>query len=63
MRTLGFPAYTYFLLEQMKAKGIKLKLPKGSILSLGGGWKSFYKEKVDKQTFYDLLCTTKRINF
>ena len=54
VRTLGFPAYTYFLLEQMKAKGIKLKLPKGSILSLGGGWKSFYKEKVDKQTFYDL---------
>ena len=54
IRTLGFPAYTYFLLEQMKAKGIKLKLPKGSIISLGGGWKSFYKEKVDKQVFYDL---------
>ena len=55
IRTLGFPAYTYFLLEQMKAKGIKLKMPKGSIISLGGGWKSFYKEKVDKQAFYDLV--------
>ena len=54
IRTLGFPAYTYFLLEQMKANGIKLKLPKGSVISLGGGWKSFYKEKVDKQVFYDL---------
>ena len=55
IRTLGFPAYTYFLLEQMKAKGIKLKMPKGSIISLGGGWKSFYKERVDKQAFYDLV--------
>lgn len=55
VRTLGFPAYTYFLLKQMKEKGIKLKMPKGSIISLGGGWKSFYKEKVDKQKFYDLV--------
>ena len=55
IRTLGFPAYTYFLLSQMKEKGIKLKMPKGSIISLGGGWKSFYKEKVDKQEFYDLV--------
>ena len=54
VRTLGFPAYTYFLLEQMKAKGRCIKLPKGSKLCLGGGWKSFYKEKVDKQVFYDL---------
>ncbi|HHT67482.1 MAG TPA: acyl-protein synthetase [Erysipelotrichaceae bacterium] len=55
IRTLGFPAYTYFLLKQMKDKGIKLTLPKGSIISLGGGWKSFYKEKVDKQAFYNLV--------
>ena len=55
VRTLGFPAYTYFLLQQMKDKGIRLKMPKGSIISLGGGWKSFYKEKVDKQAFYDLV--------
>ena len=55
VRTLGFPAYTYFLLEQMKDKGIRLKMPKGSIITLGGGWKSFYKEKVDKETFYNLV--------
>ena len=54
VRTMGFPAYTYFLLQQMKDKGLTFKLPKGSILGLGGGWKSFYKEKVDKQAFYDL---------
>ena len=55
IRTLGFPAYTYFLLKDMKDKNIKLKMPKGSVVSLGGGWKSFYKEKVDKQEFYDLV--------
>lgn len=54
IRTLGFPAYTYFLLEKMKSEGIKLTLPKGSLLTLGGGWKQFYKEKVNKQDFYDL---------
>ncbi len=55
IRTLGFPAYTYMLLKQMQAKGIKLKLPKGSIITIGGGWKSFYKERVDKEQFYALV--------
>ncbi len=55
VRTLGFPAYTYFLLKEMKAEGIKVKLPKGSLVSVGGGWKQFYSEAVDKQEFYDLV--------
>lgn len=55
IRTLGFPAYTYFLLSQLKEKGLKITLPKGSSISLAGGWKSFYKEKIDKQSFYDLV--------
>lgn len=55
VRTIGFPAYTYFLLKEMKAEGIKLKLPKGSKITVGGGWKQFYAEKVDKQAFYDLV--------
>ncbi len=55
VRTIGFPAYTYFLLKDMKAEGIKLKLPKGSKITVGGGWKQFYAEKVDKQAFYDLV--------
>lgn len=54
VRTLGFPAYTYFLLKEMKEEGIKLKLPKGSMMTLGGGWKQFYSEKVDKEDFYQL---------
>ena len=52
VRTMGFPAYTYFLLKQMKEEGIKVKQPKGSKIMLGGGWKQFYAEKVDKIDFY-----------
>lgn len=55
IRTLGFPAYTYFLLKEMKDEGIRLKMPKGSLVTIGGGWKQFYAEKVDKQSFYDIV--------
>lgn len=54
VRTIGFPAYTYFLLKQMKEEGIKVKLPKGSLITLGGGWKQFYAEQVSKTDFYAL---------
>ncbi|WP_036879070.1 LuxE/PaaK family acyltransferase [Xylanibacter oryzae] len=54
VRTLGFPAYTYFLLEQMDEHGINVKLPKGSLMTLGGGWKQFTAEKVSKEDFYKL---------
>lgn len=55
VRTHGFPAYTYFVLKQMKDEGVKVKLPKGSKLAIGGGWKQFYAEKIEKQAFYDLV--------
>ena len=55
VRTIGFPAYTYFLLKQMKEEGLKVTLPKGSVLTLGGGWKQFYAEKVSKKDFYALV--------
>ena len=55
VRTLGFPAYTYFLLKEMKDEGIRLKMPKGSLVTIGGGWKQFYAEKVDKPMFYAIV--------
>lgn len=55
VRTIGFPAYTYFLLKQMKEEGLKITLPKGSVITLGGGWKQFYAQKVAKQEFYALV--------
>ncbi|MDD4212401.1 MAG: acyl-protein synthetase [Bacilli bacterium] len=54
VRTAGFPAYTYFLLKSMKEEGIRLHMPKGSIISIGGGWKNFQHEQVDKNVFYAL---------
>lgn len=54
VRFMGFPAYTYFLLREMERRGIRVKLPKNSRILLGGGWKQFYAEQTDKQTFYRL---------
>jgi hypothetical protein len=55
IRTIGFPAYTYFLLKSMQEEGIHLHMPKGSLITIGGGWKNFQHDQVDKKTFYDLV--------
>lgn len=54
VRLVGFPAYAYYLMETLDERGIRLKLPKGSKILLGGGWKQFYTQAVDKPTFYAL---------
>lgn len=55
MRTIGFPAYTYFLLRQLHAEGISYKMPRGSMVTIGGGWKQFYSQKAEKKDFYQLV--------
>ncbi|MDY0277757.1 MAG: hypothetical protein RBQ97_06700 [Acholeplasma sp.] len=62
IRTIGFPAYTYMLLKEMQEEGIKLQMPKGSKITVGGGWKQFYTEKVDKQEFYQVIEDVLGIN-
>lgn len=54
-RLVGFPSYTYFLLRRLEAQGVALRLPVGSKLLLGGGWKEFYTQEVDKSVLYDLV--------
>ena len=54
MRFIGFPSYTYFVMKMMDDRGIKVKMPPRSVIMLGGGWKQFYKEQVDKKEFYAL---------
>ncbi len=54
VRFVGFPAYTFFMLREMERRGIFVKLPKHSKILLGGGWKQFYAEQADKETFYRL---------
>ncbi len=58
VRFIGFPSYTYFVMELMKSKGISVRLPRGSKIMLGGGWKQFYREQVDKREFYALAKET-----
>ena len=54
LRFMGFPAYAWFLMKRMDEQGVYVQLPKGSKLMLGGGWKQFYAEEVDKSEFYAL---------
>lgn len=54
IRTIGFPSYTYLLLSQMEKEGIRLKMPKGSMITMGGGWKQFEGQKVEKEELYRL---------
>lgn len=54
VRTIGFPAYTRLLLSQMEKEGIRLKMPKGSKITMGGGWKQFEGQQVEKAELYRL---------
>lgn len=55
VRFMGFPAYTYFFLSSLREEGIRLRLPAGSKVMFGGGWKQFYTQKVEKETVYRLV--------
>ncbi len=55
VRMMGFPFHAYWLLSQMREEGIRLKLPKGSLIAFGGGWKQHAAQKVDKETMYQLI--------
>lgn len=57
-RFMGFPSYTYFVMKLMEERGISVSLPPRSIIMLGGGWKQFYLEQVDKGEFYRLAKKT-----
>lgn len=52
VRLIGFPSYLHFLMEELAKRGLRLKLPKGSKVMLGGGWKQHYRQAVDKPSLY-----------
>lgn len=58
VRFMGFPSYTFFLFRLLEEKGLSFHLPEGSKIMLGGGWKQFYQEAADKETFYRLARKT-----
>ncbi len=55
VRLIGFPSYTWFFLQELKKSGIKVRLHRDSMVLLGGGWKQFYTEEVDKPALYALI--------
>jgi len=58
VRLVGFPAYLYFLLRELKQRGISLRLHKRSMIILGGGWKRFAGEKIDSDALFGLAHET-----
>ena len=58
VRILGFPAYLYFMMKQLKENNIKLSLNPRSMIILGGGWKQFLTDKVEKEELYRMAEET-----
>ena len=58
VRFVGFPAYMYFLVRMLHEKGITLRLSRRSRILLGGGWKQFDDEEIDREAFYTLIGQT-----
>lgn len=54
VRIIGFPSYLYFLLEKMQEGQFVCRLPKGSKILLGGGWKQFSRQEIPKNKLYTL---------
>lgn len=55
IRVVGFPSYTYFLLQKMKERNIFLRLPTDSRIFFGGGWKQFSSDEIEKEDLYALV--------
>ena len=49
VRIIGFPSYLYFMLDIMQKRGISCRLPRGSKILLGGGWKQFQAREMSKE--------------
>ena len=58
VRFVGFPAYLYLLTKTLSDQGIKLQMPKGSKVLLGGGWKQFSSEAIDPEGLFKMVEST-----
>lgn len=58
IRIVGFPSYTCFLLRKLKEERISCRLPAGSMVMLGGGWKQFAGDEITKEELYSLIWET-----
>jgi phenylacetate-coenzyme A ligase PaaK-like adenylate-forming protein len=58
VRLIGFPAYMYFLARELRNRNVALKLNARSKILLGGGWKQFADEEIDRDVFHALIEET-----
>ena len=52
VRFVGFPAFLYRFLTALQKENLTLRLSRQSFVLLGGGWKQFSDEQIDKDTLY-----------
>lgn len=56
VRIFGFPSFFYFTIQRMiDLKMEPLKLSAESLVFLGGGWKGFADQAIDKLKFYEMV--------
>ncbi|WP_149086866.1 acyl-protein synthase [Pseudomonas prosekii] len=57
VRIFGFPAFLWQVLQRMEAMGIApLKLPAGSLVFLGGGWKTQSALEIPRARLYERIA-------
>lgn len=58
VRLIGFPAFLHFILERMRDMGHPgLRLPAGSLVVFGGGWKGHADRAIPKSDLYRHIST------
>lgn len=55
VRIIGLPAYLHILLGHLKKLSFHTRLPQGSMVLLGGGWKQFEGFRVSPEALYQSL--------
>jgi phenylacetate-coenzyme A ligase PaaK-like adenylate-forming protein len=54
LRVVGFLAFSFVTLQEMKKRGLRLEFPAESLLITGGGWKSHKGQTVSFEEYADL---------
>lgn len=55
LRVVGFLAFSFVTLQEMKKRGVRLDFPAKSLLITGGGWKSHKGETVSFEAYAELV--------
>jgi phenylacetate-coenzyme A ligase PaaK-like adenylate-forming protein len=55
LRVVGFLAFSFITLQEMKNRGLRLEFPAESLLITGGGWKSHKGQTVSFEEYADLV--------